>query len=287
MGFGNYSTENRTLRSTAEGYYTKSTEEIFTNRSIDNLMNPYDVKIRESRDSEEHPESLAIILALDETGSMKRIPHELIKDGLPSIMSGLMETGIEHPQILFIGIGDHVYDNAPLQISQFETSDELLDKWLTKVYLEGKGGGNNGESYMLAWYFAANHTSIDCFEKRNQKGFLFTIGDEPVLPTIDNGTLRKIMGSSAAHPQLTDQTSKDLLKAAQDKYHVYHLHIKEGWQGEREDVMNGWRELMGENLIIIEDYRKISTTINEIIIKHKTEIHSSINSSIKPKKHLL
>lgn len=39
-------------------------------------------KIRECRDSEEHPESLPIIIALDVTGSMGMVPHSLITGGL-------------------------------------------------------------------------------------------------------------------------------------------------------------------------------------------------------------
>ena len=56
-------------------------------------------------------------------------------------------------------------DSAPLQVGQFESSDELLDKWLTNIYFEAGGGGNGGESYALAWYFAALKTATDSMEK--------------------------------------------------------------------------------------------------------------------------
>ncbi|KKM94051.1 hypothetical protein LCGC14_1202110, partial [marine sediment metagenome] len=153
MGGGSYSVDDRMTRSISAGYHTKSRQEIFTQATINSAMNPHGITVRESRDSDEHPDSLAIVLALDVTGSMGSVPHYLVKDGLPHIVDGIIKSGIPDPQILFLGIGDHECDRSPLQVGQFESSDELLDKWLTDVWLEGGGGGNDGESYMLAWYF--------------------------------------------------------------------------------------------------------------------------------------
>ena len=167
MGGGTYSSSARFMSGRSDFYASASPQEIFKQKTVNSAMNPFDVKIRESRDSKEHPNSLAIVLALDVTGSMGSIPHFLVKEGLPDIMESVIKTGIKDPQILFVGIGDHECDAAPLQVGQFESSDELLDHWLTKLYLEGGGGGNDGESYLLAWYFAGYRTAIDCFEKRN------------------------------------------------------------------------------------------------------------------------
>ncbi len=271
MGGGFYSVENRTHRAVKSGYYTNSVDENFAQKNINNAMNPYNVKIRESRDSEEHPESVAIILALDVTGSMGSIPQHLVKDGLPNIMGNIIQRGIKDPQVLFLGIGDHECDDSPLQVSQFESSDELLDKWLTSVYLEGGGGGNLGESYFLAWYFAGFHTSIDCFEKRNKKGFLFTIGDEPVLKKIPKKYLKDIMGDG----QYEDYSAEILLDKAKEKYNVYHLHIKQGSNGGYEDVINGWKQIMGPNLIIVENYNDVSKIISETVIKNNMTEKSS------------
>jgi len=262
MGGGRYSTVSRSVRATTDGFYTKSRQEIFKQRNVNNAMDPNGIDIRESRDSEEHPQSVAIILALDVTGSMGSIPHYLIKDGLPHIMDGIIQTGIKDPQMLFLGIGDHECDDSPLQVGQFESSDELLDHWLTKVWLEGGGGGNGGESYHLAWYFAAKHTSIDCLENRKQKGFLFTIGDEPVLKQISKRSLTDIMGPES---EPMDYSSIELLDKAREMYNVYHLHLRQGSNGRREEVINGWRELMGDNLIIIERKEEVSNVVAEIV----------------------
>ena len=261
MGSGGYSFSSRSLRAESEGYATKSSGEIFS-RSMNSAMSPNGIDIRESRDSEEHPNSVAIIIALDVTGSMGSIPLYLIREGLPAIMQKIIDSGVKDPQVLFLAIGDHEYDRSPLQVGQFESSDELLDHWLTKVYIESGGGGNEGESYSLAHYFAANHTSIDCFEKRGQKGFLFTIGDEPTLPDYPARVIKNIMGC----PEAREYDSLELLEAARKKYNVYHLHLKQGSNGRSERVMDGWKQLIGNDLIIVEDKYSIAETIEKIVV---------------------
>lgn len=263
MGGGFYSSTARNTRATASGYYTKISSEIFS-KNFNNAMNPYNINTRESRDSKEHPESKAIILGLDVTGSMGTIPHYLVKEGLPTIMTKIIDKHISDPQILFLGIGDHTCDNAPLQVGQFESSDELLDKWLTTLYLEGGGGGNDGESYLLAWYFAARHTSIDCFEKRNQKGILITIGDEPILNEIPKGNLKAIMGDI----QASDETALSLLTKASKMYNVYHIHTKETVAGCRQSVIDDWKQLLRDNLIVADKKNDIVDLVSNIVVKH-------------------
>ncbi len=262
MGGGSYSEKSRSVRAVDEGYHTKPVQEVFKSRSLDNDMDPKGVVRRESRDSDEHPNSVAIILALDVTGSMYRIPHDLVKDGLPKMMSNIIERGVADPQLLFLAVGDHKSDDAPLQVSQFESSDELLDKWLTTVWLEGNGGGNGGESYFLPWYFAAKHTETDDWEKRGNKGFLFTIGDEPTHQHISADSLKEIMGGG----EHKDWNIEELYAAACERYNVFHLHVKEGSNGSRQDVMNGWKDLIGDNLIIVDDFRDVPKLIADKII---------------------
>jgi hypothetical protein len=274
MGWGHYSVDDRAARAASVGYATKSAREIFAQRAINNAMNPYGVRLREARDSAEHPESMAIILALDVTGSMGSIPHHLVKEGLPTIMGRIIQSGTKDPQLLFLAVGDHECDSSPLQVGQFESSDALLDKWLTDVYLEGGGGGNAGESYLLAWYFAGFHTSIDCFEKRKQKGFLFTIGDEPTLRDVPATALKRIMGDGQYENYSTDTF---LLDKAREKYHVFHLHIRETGAGSMQATMDGWKQLMGDNLIILERHEDVSKVIPEIIARNtpKTEVKAA------------
>jgi hypothetical protein len=263
MGHGSYSLEGRIQRSKALGYDTKSRHEIFSQKSINNAMDPYNIRVRESRDSIEHPESVAIVLGLDVTGSMGSIPHFLVKKGLPTIVDRIIKGGIPDPQVLFLGLGDHECDNAPLQVGQFESSDELVDKWLTSVYLEGGGGGNDGESYHLAWYFAAYHASIDCFEKRNKKGYLFTIGDEPVLKTLPSRTLESLLGKG----QYADYSADSLFEKASEKFNVYHIHVKETRAGSMQQTIDGWKQMLWDHLLIAERHEDIVDIISDTIVK--------------------
>jgi hypothetical protein len=276
MGGGSYSLKSRSIRAESSGYATKSAKEIFTQRTINNAMNPHGIALRESRDSAEHPVSLPILLSLDVTGSMGSIPHHLVKEGLPHIMGTILQKGIDDPQLLFLAVGDHECDSSPLQVGQFESSDELLDKWLTDVYLEGGGGGNEGESYLLSWYFAAYHTALDSFEKRGKKGYLFTVGDEPTLSTVPVDSLKKIMGEG----QYENYTASSLLEKAKKMYNVYHLHIAETRSGSRPETVAGWKKLMGDNLVMVERHQDLSKIIADIIIENEGVNAASVPTGV-------
>ncbi|ABQ03787.1 hypothetical protein [Flavobacterium johnsoniae] len=267
MGGTRYDFGAREDRAKKVGYASKSASEIFTQnalRKAHESMNPNGVIFREARDSEVHPNTVPIILGLDVTGSMGHIPHELIKEGLPKLMGGIIQGGVPDPALLFLGIGDHECDRYPLQVGQFESGDEELDMWLTRTYIEGGGGGNAGESYLLAWYFAAFHTKTDAFEKRGQKGLLFTVGDEPGLKTLPASAIKEIMGQG----QQT-YTHLELLAEAQKRYDVYHISVLHSGQAINADVE--WKELLGQNCLSIEDHREIPNVIKKIICdKHKS-----------------
>jgi len=265
MGNHLYSSVSRSVRADSLGYATKSKTELFTSTTLKSEMSPFNVKLREARDSDNHPNSLAIVLGLDETGSMGRIPHYLVQEGLPHMVTTMMDAGVPDPAIMFLGIGDHFNDSSPLQVSQFESGDELLDEWLTKIFLEGRGGGNDGESYMLAWYFAAFYTSIDCFEKRNKKGFIFTIGDEPVHPNVSEKFLKKTMGDG----EFKDYDSSELYEEASKKYDVFHIHTTETRTGQYPETVNGWKEMIGNNLLIADDKTEIPNIIANTIINRE------------------
>jgi hypothetical protein len=263
MGHTLYSSDSRSARATTLGYFTKSADDIFVqNREgkIHESMEPSKALLREARDSETHPNSLPIVIALDVTGSMLKIPHALVKDGLPNMVANMIERGIPDPSILFLGIGDHTCDTAPLQVGQFESGDEELDLWLTRTWLEGHGGGNNGESYLLAWYFAAKHTVTDALEKRNQKGFLFTIGDEPCLNNLPKNAIKGLMGKESQ----SSFTAKELLEAAQEKYEVFHLHMLQGTDGS--NSLHYWQSLLGQRCIVVDDYEKVGNIIADTVV---------------------
>ena len=266
MGHGGYSVKERSVRAEALNYASAPVEEIFVQSKlykIHDAMNPNGVVIRESCDSAEHPNTTPIQFYLDVTGSMGHIPHEMIKEGLPKLVGSLIQNGVPDVTLMFGAIGDHECDVAPLQVGQFEASDEAMDMWLTRTWLEGNGGGNRGESYLLAWYFAGFHTRIDAFDKRGKKGFVFTIGDEPCLKNLPHSAVAGIMGTSAVGQGT--YTSAELLAKAQEKNHVYHIFLEHGGRTEEGD----WKQLLGDHLIVITDYKLVSKTISDIVLSHQ------------------
>lgn len=244
MGGGCYSYMKDVSRKLSNS--SMSREQVFSQRKINQEMSIVG-KVRECRDSEEHPESLPIIIALDVTGSMGKVPHSLITGGFPEIMKKIMDEGVLHPQVCFVGIGDQYSDDAPIQVGQFESSDELLDKWLKTIWLEGGGGGNGGESYQLAWWFAANHTDTDHFNKRGKKGVLITIGDEAVHRSVSTTEFKNIFGDGDA-PQAT---ASEILKLAKEKWDVYHINVMD-YSGMKSATQGPWKDYLGNHVINTE-----------------------------------
>jgi len=274
MGASTYSFASRAVRT--ETLYSKaSTSDIFkqtTERCIHPDMNPNGVKFRESRDSDVHPNTIPIQLYLDVTGSMGHIPHDLIKEGLPKLMSELIENGIEDAALMFGAIGDHVYDRFPLQVGQFESGDEELDLWLTRTYIESGGGANDGESYPLAWYFSGKHVSTDSFEKRGKKGYVFTIGDEPYLDSYPESVIKSLMGDTAIAKG--SYTAAELLNISQRKNNVYHIFLEHGSR----KCNDAWRQLLGNNLIVISDYKNLSRIIAQTILDNENSNQSQVDN---------
>lgn len=270
MGYTNWSDD--AYRHLAGTRAHAKVDDIFTNNqkgAASNRMLPKGVTFRESRDSDAHPESLAIAVFLDVTGSMGRIPEILVREKLGALMNTLIDHGIEHPQIMFGAIGDHYSDRFPLQVGQFESGTNELDLWLTDIFMEGGGGGQHMESYLLAWLFCGGHTSIDCFEKRGQKGFLFTIGDEASWNQVDRDRLKNLMG----YTQTDDVSDRQLLEEVQRSYHVYHIHINEASYKDSPVVLGYWRNLLGERLIVLENYNAIAETIaTTVAVMHGAEL---------------
>ena len=52
-------------------------------RKVHDALNPFGVSMRESRDNDEHPQSLAIAVLFDVTGSMRAVPR-VLQTKLPS-----------------------------------------------------------------------------------------------------------------------------------------------------------------------------------------------------------
>ena len=202
--------------------------------------------IREARDNPDSPQSTPVIIGLDVTASMGYLAAELAYHSLNRAIVYLYEhKPIACPQVLCCAIGDSKSDRTPLQVTQFE-SDIRIIRQLTGLHLEGCGGGNNGESYHLAWYFAAHRTKTDCFEKRRKKGHLITIGDDRCHAVLTRREISRVFGDDAAY----DLGSPELLRAAGEQYHVSHICIDTGMSWDSR-IFADWNTLMPGRVAVI------------------------------------
>ncbi|HSA50392.1 MAG TPA: hypothetical protein VLH10_09815 [Yinghuangia sp.] len=219
-------------------------------------LDPHGVTARESRDSDEHPTSLAISVLFDVTGSMRSVPVTL-QTKLPELFGLLLRKGyVDHPQILFGAVGDATCDKVPLQVGQFE-SDNRMDDQLGNILLEGGGGGQKTESYELAMYFMARHTELDCLDKRGKRGYLFLIGDEMPYGRVKRREVEAVIGDKLGE----DIPIEAIVAELQRKYEVYYiLPAGSSYVGDTE-VLGRWRELLRQNVIELDDLDAVCETI--------------------------
>ncbi len=260
MGSGRWSDRDWDSYSTTHIKSKKTVDAIYTKRGIHADFDPRTISLRESRDSVDNPNSNAIIVALDVTGSMDRVLDSMARTGLSTLASEIYKRKpVTDPHIMYMGVGDFdAGDNEPLQVTQFEADIRIAEQ-LKDIYLERHGGGNSYEGYNLPWYFAAMKTSIDCFEKRGKKGYLFTVGDEETPRGLSIAAAKAMFGDNIQAPI----TNEQLVALVSRTYHVYHIIVNEGshYRSNGKQVDSKWRDLLGQNAINLLDHTKLSEVI--------------------------
>lgn len=268
MGGGRWSAESYTAYACSAA--SKSLDKLYSRHSTCDAYvsgqktNAVEIGMRESRDSEDNPNSTPVIVALDVTGSMGFIAEKMAKSSLGTIVQGIIGKNIiSDPHFMFMGIGDcTVGDEVPLQVTQFEADNKIIPQ-LTDIIIEGGGGGNIFESYDMAWHFAAYATKTDCWEKRHSQGYLFTIGDEMFPTHCDTNYMKKVLKDN--YPQ--DFSIEKSLKDAMEKYQVFHIIIGEGNYAKHcgERVLTDWSAKIGKRALFLDNHEHISDLIISVI----------------------
>ena len=120
MGCGSWTRDSYVNYSTTKGMSVSmdgmisgsySNQDMFKAKNIDSALDPKNV-IRECCDTEEHPNTIPVILALDVTGSMGQAAVEVAKK-LNVIMTKLYEK-VTDVEFLIMGIGDLACDSCPI-----------------------------------------------------------------------------------------------------------------------------------------------------------------------------
>lgn len=243
--------------------YHRSVSSGKAEREVHAKMNPKNAT-RESRDSEEHPESVPVGVILDITGSMHDTP-KLMQQALPKLMDVVKEAGIAHPQILFGAVGDYFSDKVPCQVGQFESGLEMEDD-LGRMFMEGGGGGTYEESYQNIMYFFARHTMTDALEKRGEKGWLFMFGDEHCYPSITKKEAKELFGDDIQ----ADLPTEDIVKELKEKFRIYFFIPAGTTHGRDPSLRVYWEKLLGaENVGILEDVSDPCTAIAGVMTGSK------------------
>ena len=238
-----------------------SNQEMFKARHLDSSLDPKNV-IRECCDSEEHPNTLPVILALDVTGSMGDAAVEIAKK-LNVIMTKLYKD-VKDVEFMIMGIGDLAYDDCPIQVSQFE-SDIRIAEQLDKIYFEFGGGGNGFESYTVAWYFGSRHTKLDCLN-RGRKGIIITMGDEQLNPYLPLRGRRSGLIKATGDNLQADVETNDLYDEASKKFNIYHLDVNHYHRWNEDEVEKSYKEYLDDTHFRKVTIDNIANEIVDIII---------------------
>ena len=145
MGNSRWSGDDYTTYAQTTNYRTASREQVFTQRSVNEKLDPRNVKVgkgprvgqqlRESMISEENPNPTPIILGLDVTGSMGAVAHQIAVDELPKLMTEIHSTGVvSDPHVMFMGIDDvFAQGHGALQTSYFEPDLRIVERFFDRV----------------------------------------------------------------------------------------------------------------------------------------------------------
>ena len=280
MGCGTWTSGSFTSYSTSMGRSvsldgslrdTYSNQDMFKAKTIDSALNPKNV-IRECCDTEEHPNTIPVILALDVTGSMGNAAVEVAKK-LNVIMTKLYEK-VTDVEFLIMGIGDLACDRNPIQASQFE-SDIRIAEQLDKIYFEFGGGGNNYESYTAAWYFGSRHTKLDCLN-RGRKGIIITMGDEQLNPYLPiKGRCSGLIEAMGDNLQ-ADIETKELYTEASEKFNIYHLDVKHSCRWDEEEIERSFKKYLDDTHFRRVTMDSIANEIVDIIVNESENSVSNV-----------
>jgi hypothetical protein len=242
----------------ARNVHGRSREQLFGARGMNPDYDPARIGLRESRDGEDNPCATPIILASDVTGSMGFIAHALMSDGLNTLATEIYERRpVPDPHVMVMAVGDARCDAAPLQVTQFEADIRLADQ-VRGLWLEGGGGGNGGESYSLAHLFAGLRTETDSLRFRNKKGYLFTIGDEPIHDGLSRQELERVFGDRFER----GLSARECVGVAERAYEVFHVVIMEGFAGANlSAVLRTWERILPGRILILQDHRCLAETV--------------------------
>ena len=236
-------TKTRASKGVADFDYTTTATTIHKNLDPKRI-NKKPFKKLESRDSKEHPESNAVLVCFDVTGSNFERAVDAQKK-LPNLM-GLLTKYLKDPQVAVAANDDFTVEGTnSIQISDFE-SDNRIDEHIRNIWLVRDGGGNDGESYDLLLYAAARKTVLDCVEKRGKKGYMFLYADEPIFKYVAASHVNSVFNDTLEG----EIPIAEIIEEARNLYNIYVIWPEGGYAHAREQYV----ELFGEEYVLTSQH---------------------------------
>ena len=246
MGGFNYDRDDYYSSSTS-GWNSKSADphtsagySSFADKSFSSSLQPglrADKKLKATK-------KLSIIFALDVTGS--NTDHsKIVFDKMPMFWGQceqkVMGGKSDDFELCYIGFGDAKTDNAPLQVTSFEQGIKCDDA-LSSLYLEGCGGGNDGESSELVGLYALNNIEIS----PDTTPILFIMTDEKT-----HGPALK--SEAAMQGMDISEDIKDVWTPLRKKFknNVFCLLGKYSGVNFDDSTTEHWKKLLGDNNVVL------------------------------------
>ncbi len=183
-----------------------------------------------------------IVFAVDVTGSMGEWV-KIIYDKFPMFYGQLnLHEYAYDPTVSFCAIGDAECSKVPLQVSGFASGLDI-DSIITKLYLEGGGGGNLRESYELAAHFYLEKCNL----VNHEFPFLFITGDEAFFNEITVKNVQKVFGGEKIAENLN---SREVMRNLKDKFNVFHLRKKFEDENKEKGMYKQWCDTLGAERVL-------------------------------------
>ena len=264
MGYGSYKASDWAKLKNSRGINSSSNAESMFSKDFKDVYDPRFINMRESRDSDDSPESTPVIFAFDVTGSMDYLAVEIATNSLNKTITEIYDKQpVTNPHVMCAAYTSPKSSNGALQVTQFEADIRVVEQLLD---LRVKFGGNTYSYDNLVWYFAAKHTDTDCYKKRGKKGFIFCIGDE--VCGIDDGDFlsrRDIKNVFDDEMEQDHLSLTDSYNMAAEKYEIFHIVTDMGYRFDKSVAT--WNKMLPGRVATIkqQDIQYLSEVMTSIM----------------------
>lgn len=256
MGGGGYTRDVGRTSSTT-GFRSRGTSTTAAKKAMNRTSAHDDVspKNRHVKSTKKSP----IVVLFDVTGSNIEFAT-IVRDKSPMMYGQIKYPGLTNEQIkkveagnrtapvpyltdfdiCFAACGDATVDKYPLQVPDPSTGN-AIDKWLSKLCLEGEGGTGICETYELAAYYFANY-----FEMRNaETPVMIIIADEMPYDYVDASHIKRVLGGQAGKDIDSKTVFADLFRKFKGNVYILLQPYRHDPNcGASKEILRVWRKLI-------------------------------------------